>query len=208
MPTVAERRSEADPPRRTRDRARTEANLLSAVRRILERDGVLAGLKVQEVAAESGVNRGQIYQMYSNRQALLRAALTDALQQLTEKQPDHWEHDFAERRIDMLRWSLHEPVTVQLKALLVLDGDPELQTFPAFDRTREALERDKATGALPADADGEALHVLTAAAYMGYVLFRESFARDVDIPLAELDKRVTAAYRRAVEDMATDPPRN
>ncbi|WP_216902871.1 TetR/AcrR family transcriptional regulator [Nocardia alni] len=185
--------------RRKRDRARTEGELLDAAERLFDRDGVLAGLNLNEVATESGVNRGQIYQMYGNRRTLLRAALQRALQRLHAKRPAHWNDDFAARRRAIIRFALDEVPILRAQTLLALDGDEDLHVFPEFDRTRAALERDRATGALPPDADGEALHVLTAAASYGYAVMREAAARDTGIPLPELDERVLAAYDRIID---------
>ncbi|MFI1919521.1 TetR/AcrR family transcriptional regulator [Nocardia sp. NPDC020380] len=187
--------------RKKRDRARTEADLLDAAERLFDRDGVLAGLNLNEVAAEAGVNRGQIYQMYGSRRSLLRAALARGAERFRRERPGHWEGDFASRRKVIFRLALTEQTYLRFAALLALDHDEEFQVFPEFEQTRAALERDKATGALPADADGEALHALTAAAYAGYSVLRETMSRDTGIPLAELDRRVIAAYDKVVDGM-------
>lgn len=189
--------------RRRRDRARTEADLLAAARRLIRRDGVLSGLNLNEVADEAGVNRGQIYQIYGSRKALLRAALAEALGRLAARRPNHWERDFAERRRAMMRLGIDEEASLHMLTLLVLDGDEDAHPMPAFELTKAALARDKETGALPADADGEALHVLTSAACAGYVIFRRALARDTGIPLAELDRRVFAAYDQMVDRIVT-----
>lgn len=185
--------------RKRRDRARTEADLLAAAERLFDRDGVLAGINLNEVAAEAGVNRGQIYQMYGSRRTLLRAALQRALARLRAQRPRHRDEDFADRRRAMIRFALDEVPAIRAQVLLALDGDEDVRVFPEFERTRAALERDHATGALPADADGVALHVLTAAAAYGYALIRENAARDTGIPVDELDQRVLDAYDRVIE---------
>ncbi|MGH3627875.1 MAG: hypothetical protein ACRDRL_10610 [Sciscionella sp.] len=84
----------------------------------------------------------------------------------------------------------------KLEALLALDEDPELSVFPALDRTRRAVERDRTTGALPSDADGLVMHAMTAATYLGYCIFRHTIARDLAIDPAELDRRAAAVYDR------------
>ncbi|MFE3193243.1 TetR/AcrR family transcriptional regulator [Nocardia sp. NPDC059240] len=180
-------------PRKKRDRARTEADLFDAVERLLERDGVLAGLNLNEVAAEANVNRGQIYQLFGNRQELLRAALAHRFSALGTLSPDHWDVPFAERRRRLLQAALTGK-WVAFMALLALDGDDKLSIFSEPDEMTAALQRDKAYGALPPDVDAEALHVLTAATITGYAIFREVVARDIGVPLDELDQRVVAAY--------------
>jgi AcrR family transcriptional regulator len=181
--------------RKARDRARTETDLLASAWRILRRDGVLAGLNLQQVAAEAGVNRGQIYQVFGSRQALLRTALSRALDTWRGQTADSFfATGFAARRRAMLRLALEHPVIPQILALLALDGDQEFHPLPAFETSRAALARDKETGALRAEVDGEAAHVLAVATQVGYAVMRESLARDTGIPLTDLDQRVLAVF--------------
>lgn len=197
--------------RRRRSRQETEADLLDAARRLLQRDGVLAGVNLREIATEAGVNHGQIYQYFGTRQALLRASVADLVEHQSADREGHWELPFAERRAAMFRHRLTEPELVKLEALLALDGDEDFSALPRFAQTRRSLARDQEQGALPADADTVAAHVMTAAAQMGYVIFREVYARDTGIPLAELDERAERMYARMVAGIAgqaPDPDRN
>ncbi|MEU0932534.1 MULTISPECIES: TetR/AcrR family transcriptional regulator [unclassified Embleya] len=180
--------------RRRRSREETEADLLAAARTLLERDGVLAGVNLREIAGEAGVNHGQIYQYFGSRQSLLRAAAADLVEHQAEHRDDHWERPFVERRLEMFRHRLDEPELVKLEALLALDRDDSFSPLPRFPRTLQSLERDKADGALPEDADVVAAHVMTAAAQMGYVIFREAYARDTGIPVDELDERAARVF--------------
>ncbi|GAB2520522.1 TetR/AcrR family transcriptional regulator [Nocardia heshunensis] len=180
-------------PRKKRDRARTESDLFDAVERLLVRDGVLAGVNLNEVAAEANVNRGQIYQLFGSRQELLRAALAHRLSGLATEFPGHWDVPFIERRRRLMQAALSGK-WMAFMAMLALDGDDQLSIFSEPDEMTAALQRDKAYGALPPDVDAEALHVLTAATIAGYSIFREVVARDIGIPLDELDQRVVAAY--------------
>ncbi|MFZ3599152.1 TetR/AcrR family transcriptional regulator [Streptomyces sp. BH104] len=182
--------------RRRRTREETEADLLAAARRLLRRDGVLAGVNLREIATEAGVNHGQIYQYFGTRQALLRAAATDLVERQAAEREGHWELPFNERREAMFQHRLDEPELVKLEALLALDGDDGFSPFPRFAQTRKSLERDEAEGALPEGADAVAAHVMTAAAQMGYAIFREAYARDTGIPLEELDERAARAFTR------------
>ncbi|WP_393059521.1 helix-turn-helix domain-containing protein [Streptomyces sp. LN549] len=192
------------PRRRRRTREETEADLLAAARRLMQRDGVLAGVNLREIATEAGVNHGQIYQYFGTRQALLRASVADLVERQTADRDDHWELPFAERRQAMFRHRLEEPELVKLEALLALDGDVGFSPLPRFTQTRQSLERDQERGALPADADAVAAHVMTAAAQMGYVIFRETYARDTGIPLEELDERASRAFARMVAGLAAE----
>ncbi|MBH1933478.1 TetR/AcrR family transcriptional regulator [Streptomyces sp. AV19] len=186
-------------PRRKRDRAATEAALLDAAVRLLRRDGVLAGLNLQEVAAEAGVNRGQIYQIYGSRQALLRAALGRLANAGEGQGRDHFAKPFPRRARPALRWTVRRSLMAKLGALLALDGDEEFHPLPAAVHTRQALARDVADGVLPPGFDGEAAHILNMSAALGYAVFREAFARDMGIPLDELDERVLAVHRDLID---------
>ncbi|MFE7395114.1 helix-turn-helix domain-containing protein [Streptomyces sp. NPDC057557] len=192
--------------RRRRTREETEADLLDAARRLLQRDGVLAGVNLREIATEAGVNHGQIYQYFGTRQALLRAAAADLVERQTADRDGHWELPFAERRQAMFRHRLDDPELVQLEALLALDGDDGFSPFPRFTQTRQSLERDMGEGSLPKGTDAVAAHVMTAAAQMGYVIFREAYARDTGIPLEELDERAARAFARMVAGLTTPSP--
>ncbi|MFB8028519.1 MULTISPECIES: TetR/AcrR family transcriptional regulator [unclassified Streptomyces] len=190
--------------RRRRTRQETEADLLDAALRLLERDGALAGITLREVAKEAGVNHGQIYQYFGDRQTLLRAAIGRILDTAPLGAQSHWDKPFAERRRTMLRYALERPQLLRLEALLALDGDPELTLFPELDRTRGALERDRREGALPEDADGLVMHAMTASTYLGYCIFRETIARDLGLEPEELDERAAAVYDRMLHGLVTD----
>ncbi|WP_432082739.1 TetR/AcrR family transcriptional regulator [Streptomyces sp. WAC 04229] len=191
--------------RSRRSRQETEADLLAAARRLLERDGVLAGINLREVAAEAGVNHGQIYQYFGTRQSLLRAAAADLVERRTSESDGHWDLPFRERRQAMFHYRVEEPELVRLETLLALDGDDDFSPLPRFEQTRRSLQRDLDDGALPENTDAVAAHVMTAAAQMGYAIFREAYARDTGIPLPELDERAAEAYARMVAGLTTPP---
>lgn len=184
------------PRRRRRAREETEADLLAAAERLLDRDGVLAGINLREVATEADVNHGQIYQYFGTRRALLRAAVARVIDEQLKGQRGHWDLPFQERRRVIFRQRLQQPTAVELEALLALDGDEELSALPMLAETRLSLERDQAEGALPQDADAIAAHVMTSAAQVGYIIFRQVYARDTEIPVEELDERVFAVYEQ------------
>ncbi|WP_129308127.1 TetR/AcrR family transcriptional regulator [Streptomyces sp. L2] len=191
--------------RRRRTREETQADLLDAAVRLLRRDGVLAGINLREVAQEAGVNHGQIYQYFGTRQALLRAAIARLIEADRPDQAPHWEQPFTDRRRTMWNWALTQPDLVRLRALLALDDDPELSLFPSLENTRAALERDRRSGALPPDADGEVAHAMTAVTYLGYCIFRHAIARDLGIPADELDRRAADVFDRMLGGLAAGP---
>ncbi|MFB7997570.1 TetR/AcrR family transcriptional regulator [Streptomyces sp. NPDC056002] len=190
--------------RRRRTRQETEADLLDAALRMLERDGALAGITLREVAKEAGVNHGQIYQYFGDRQTLLRAAITRLIDTKVLGAQSHWDKPFTERRRAMLQYALEQPQLMRLEALLALDGDPELSLFPELNRTQKSLERDRREGELPEDADGLVMHAMTAATYLGYCIFRETIARDLGLEAEELDERASAVYDLMLDGLTAD----
>lgn len=194
--------------RRSRgSRKDTESALVAAALRLLERDRVLAGINLREVAAEAGVNHGQIYQYFGTRQALLRAAIADLLSRGYPVRARHWDLPYAERKRAMWKWALDHSDVLKLHALLALD-DEETDIFPDLDLTRQALERDKASGALPPDADADVVHALTSIVYFGYNIFRTAIARKLEIPVQELDLRAEKVYNLMLEGVSSPAAKN
>ncbi|HVV20906.1 MAG TPA: helix-turn-helix domain-containing protein [Pseudonocardiaceae bacterium] len=188
--------------RRLRDRARTEADLLEATFDLLQRDGIFAGLNLQEVADRAKVNRGQIYQYFGDRRQLLRAAVAYRAREWAASAKHHWEASFLGRRTAMFRSALANPGSTLVEALLAIDGDPDYHALPEIDRTRAALERDQKTGDLPPHADAVAMHAFMVAAYKGYLIFRTAMARDLGVTVTELDARILAVHDEVAESMA------
>lgn len=187
--------------RAQRDREATEAELLAAALRLLERHGVLAGLNLREVADEAKVNRGLIYQYYGSRRALLRAALAAMSWQREEVFHVGRSLPFRQRRRHVFRAALANPTQFKVEALLALDGDEELRLFPMLEETRRDLARDKREGTLPPDADEIVMHVMTAATYLGYCIFRDNLAREAGIPPEELDRRAEKVFGQMVDGL-------
>lgn len=196
-----EQATASTPGRRRRSRQETEQDLLDAALRLMRRDGVLAGVNLREVAKEAGVNHGQIYQYFGTRQTLLRAAIAHLVENDFLDRDSHWDKPFAERRRAMWRAALGKPDVVRLEALLALDNDPGFDLFPDLPRTSAALDRDRAHGALPPDADGLVMHAMTASTYLGYCIFRDAIARRLGVTPDELDKRSEAVFDRMLSGL-------
>jgi len=64
---------------RSRDHRVTERRILDATWRPFDQGGPLAGINLQEVADEAGVNRSLVYQYFGTREQLVRTALTERL---------------------------------------------------------------------------------------------------------------------------------
>lgn len=136
---------------------------------------------------------------FGDRRSLLRLAVADRAREWAAGAARHWQLPFAGRRRAMFRHALASPEATLVEALLAIDGDADYHALPEIERTRTALERDKQSGDLPADSDAVALHVFMVAAYKGYLVFREPFARDIDVPVEQLDARVSAVHDQVLD---------
>lgn len=185
---------------RTPDRVATERSLQDAAIRLMERDGVLAGLNLREVAAEASVNRGLVYHYFGSRQELLRSALARSANKRFAEVAEAAELAFRPRIRRFLRTMIRHRRAVRLATLLVTDGDTSLRTMPLRDATLRHLADDVASGGLD-DLDLDAVHVATISLVYGYVLYRERFAHEIGIGVTELDERFDAIADRMLQGL-------
>jgi AcrR family transcriptional regulator len=192
------------PRSRQPDRPATEAALQRAALLLLERDGVLAGLNLREVAHEAGVNRGLVYHYFGSRRDLLRAALrSDVRQHMSDFRPGH--SLAAPARYErFFRTMLNHRQAAVLAALLILYGDRGVRMIPDPDGTRERLRRDVAEGNLPPDVDGDGVHAALASMVYGYMVLRDRFADELDVDADQLDDRVACMVDRLMRGLAAD----
>jgi AcrR family transcriptional regulator len=190
---------------RTPNRPATEAALQAAALDLLERNGVLAGLNLREVADEAGVNRGLVYHYFGTRRDLLRSALRrDVEQRLADFAPGQ-ELPAAARYERLLRTALGHQQAIVLALLLVLDGDKDVRVIPDLDWVRERLDRDVDEGALPADVDGIGVHAAVASLVYGYTALREHLADELAVDPGDLDERVASTVGRLVGSLELGP---
>jgi len=185
-----------------KSRTETQADLQKAALDLLETRGPLAGLTLREVADHANVNRVQIYQYFGTREALLRTAIAEMLANTELDRQALRKLGFMERRAAMFEHFLHQPKQAKLEALMAQDHDEEFRVFPEIEHARRSLANDLATGALPPDADAIVAHVMTTVAYKGYCIFRENAAREIGIPLDELDRRARAVFDQMLAGIA------
>jgi AcrR family transcriptional regulator len=183
-------------------RTETEAQLEAAALTLIQRDGVLSGLNLREVADRAGVNRGLVYHYFGSRRALLRAALRKDARRRLEELRSGGRLPFVARWRRFLRVMTDQRDAVRLMTLLVLDDDPELRTMPLRSATRDRLEADRAAGILAADLDLDAAHAAIVSLVWGYVVYREALAREFDIAADELDDRVGVVLDRMLGGLA------
>jgi len=190
MQPSSDRGSVRQPPARTQSRAATEEALEEAALALLHRDGVLAGLNLQEVADTAGVNRGLVYHYYGSRGTLLRKALRRRGRANLDKMRALRGLRGAARWRRFFEIVIADPEPVQLSTLLLMDGVDHMRSLPLRAEALEAIERDIAEGHLDPDVDRIALHTVMVTGVYGYLLYRQRFAAEHSVPVEELDERV------------------
>lgn len=174
----------------------TVLRVQTAVLQLFEKQGVLAGINLNDVAKLAQVNRSLVYHHFGTRQGLLRSAIRQRMrdkQSLTQTPTQPME--LGERVVHALRSVLDSVDTLQLTTLLHLDGSTAPRLMPNAKTTLLLLERDRALGLVPEIDDLLALHAAYAAMVYGYAMYREIFARDLDIEITELDKKFEKILR-------------
>jgi hypothetical protein len=93
----------------------------------------------------------------------------------------------------------------QLRALLVLDGDPNVDPIPMYEAHLSQLRKDVIDGAIDKRHDLDALQVALSAFGRGYRIFRLPYAKRVGVTPEELDQRVSRILASWLEAMAAPP---
>ena len=181
----------------TGSRSETEILVERATLELLEEEGVLAGLNLQDVAKRADVNRGLLYHYFSTKRELLRSAIRHRMASGGDKErtPDEV-MNLGDRVALGLRRGLKYEHILRLTTLLHLDGSTAPKLMPNASSTLVILDRDRLAGEIPDEADLPALHAIYASFTYGHVLFHEILARDLGIDVAELDERVAQEAKR------------
>jgi AcrR family transcriptional regulator len=188
-----------------RNRAETERRLIDVALDLILNKGVLAGLNLREVAEGAGVNRGNIYHYFGSRRELLRAAITRRFEAVAEHLvADRRGVPFVERRLRTFQSSatIHDS---QMRALLVIDGDDTVDPMPRYEEMLSRLRQDVIDGDIDRGHDLEALQVALSSLIRGYRIFREAYAKRIDVDAGDLDERVAGIVRTWLEAMARPP---
>ena len=187
------------------NRAETERRLIESALDLIQRNGVLAGLNLREVADGAGVNRGNIYHYFGSRRDLLRTAINRRFEAIAVSLfADRRRIAFVERRLRSFRW-MHKSQDSELRALLVIDGDDTVDPMPAYESALSSLRQDVIDGDIDRGHDLEALQVAISALLRGYNIFRKPLAKRIGTNVKDLDKRVAAIVRTWLEAMAKPP---
>jgi AcrR family transcriptional regulator len=187
------------------NRADTERRLIDSALDLIQRNGVLAGLNLREVADGAGVNRGNIYHYFGSRRELLRAAIARRFEAMAAVlSADRRGLPFVERRLRAFQ--SNETINdSQLRALLVIDGDDTVDPMPRYEEMLSSLRQDVIDGNIDRAHDLEALQVALSALIRGYRIFREPYAKRIDTDADDLDARVAKIVRTWLEAMARPP---
>jgi len=184
-------------------REATQRKLEDAAVEIIERDGILAGLNLREVADRAGVNRGNIYHYFGSRQELLRSALASRIAAGMAFLDEGRDQRFVERK---LRVFLGLPaVGSALLALLAIDGDVSVDPLPDLENSMADLGHDVEVGDIDPSQDLLALQVAFQSINRGYEILRHRFADRTGVPVDELDARVADVLRTWLEAMHEAP---
>jgi AcrR family transcriptional regulator len=194
--------------RQKRSRAETERKLIDVALDLIRHNGVLAGLNLREVAEGAGVNRGNIYHYFGSRQELLRAAINHRFAAMTSAlAADRQARTFIEQRLRHFR-AKDTMRDSELRALLVIDGDNNVDPMPLYEPALSQLRQEVINGDIDRAHDLEALQVALNALLRGYRIFRVPYAKRLGIKAGELDTRVTGVMRTWLEAMARPPAAN
>ena len=176
----------------------TRERLMAAALAYLATHGVLGGLNLREIAEQVGVTPANIYHYFGSRRGLLRAALTQATEQLVLPVALVEGLSFEQRRLRMFDEITQRP-ELRLGALLALDADPDFAPLPFFARTAAQYQAQREAGRLPADLDVVAAHLLTLAASIGVAIYRDAAARQLGVDAELLTARTRGVLERWLE---------
>lgn len=191
-----------DPSAREGGRQATEKILQDAALQQLNREGILAGLNLRQVADEAGVNRGLVYHYFGSRRGLLRSALGRDVRNRLSAVRAASALPLRDRMTRFFTTMLSQRESIEVATLLVLDGDDEVRVMPLREETRDHLERDVDQGHLDPDLDFDAVHAASVSLVWGYSLYRDAFAREFGVPAKHLDTAVRLVFDRMLAGLA------
>jgi AcrR family transcriptional regulator len=173
--------------KQNRGRAETERRLIEVALELIQKNGVLAGLNLRQVAEGAGVNRGNIYHYFGSRQDLLRAAINRRFNAFVNAYTkSKTEAGFVARRLRAFASNAsNDSNDSMLRALLVLDGDDAVDPMPLY--------------------EGQLSQVALSSFLRGYRIFRLPYAKRVGIKPNELDDRVSRILCTWLEAMKQPP---
>src|SRR6185503_11592846 len=110
-----------------------------------------------------------------------------------------------ERARMFLRAMVQYPRMAKLVLLLAIDGDRSFRMVDARSTLADGGGVAGGASAYPADVDEEALNTIVASFVFAYAVRRTTFARELGVPVKELDGRVEDTLVRLVDGLAFTP---
>ncbi|MFG3333089.1 TetR/AcrR family transcriptional regulator [Streptomyces tendae] len=197
---------------RTRDAARTQAEILDVATREFARAGY-DGARVDEIAARTRTTKRMIYYYFGNKEQLFTAVLERAYGVIREAEQeldvDHLDPVAAIRRLAELTFDHHErhPDFIRLVSIENIHDATHIASSemlasigsPALDVIRRILEEGQRTGLFAADVDAVDLHAMISSFCFFRVANRHTFGALFGRDLVAPEQR--EHYRAMLGDM-------
>ncbi|MCP8707865.1 TetR/AcrR family transcriptional regulator [Streptomyces thermocarboxydus] len=197
---------------RTRDAARTQAEILDVATREFARAGY-DGARVDEIAAQTRTTKRMIYYYFGGKEQLFTAVLERAYGVIREAEQeldvDHLDPVAAVRRLAELTFDHHErhPDFIRLVSIENIHDAAHIASSemlasigsPALDVIRRILEEGQRTGLFRADVDAVDLHAMISSFCFFRVANRHTFGALFGRDLVAPEQR--EHYRAMLGDM-------
>lgn len=202
----------ARPAARTRDAARTKAEILAVATREFARLGY-AGARVDEIAASTATTKRMIYYYFGGKEQLFTAVLERAYTRIREAEQlldvEHLDPVAAVRRLAELTFDHHEehPDFIRLVSIeniheaehIAASAELSRISSPAIEVLRRILDTGRASGLFTADVDAVDLHAMISSFCFFRIANRHTFGALFGRDLVESGRR--EHYRTMLGDM-------
>ncbi|MFD7325855.1 TetR family transcriptional regulator [Streptomyces sp. NPDC059875] len=202
----------AEPVKRTRDAARTRAEILDVATEEFARLG-FAGARVDEIAARMRTTKRMIYYYFGNKEQLFTAVLERAYTVIRDEEQkldvEHLDPVSAIRRLAELTFDHHEahPDFIRLVSIENIHeaehiaSSPSLSSLssPAIDVIARILDAGRAEGVFTADVDAVDLHAMISSFCFFRISNRHTFRTLFGRDLTEASRR--EHYRTMLGDL-------
>ncbi|MFD4029057.1 TetR family transcriptional regulator [Streptomyces sp. NPDC058637] len=202
----------AEPAGRTRDAARTRAEILTVATREFARLGY-AGARVDEIAARTRTTKRMIYYYFGGKEQLFTAVLERAYTRIREAEQlldvEHLDPVAAVRRLAELTFDHHEdhPDFIRLVSIeniheaehIAASAELSRISSPAIDVLTRILDTGRASGLFTADVDAVDLHAMISSFCFFRIANRHTFGALFGRDLVAAGRR--EHYRTMLGDM-------
>ena len=202
----------AQPAVRTRDSARTKAEILTVATREFARLGY-AGARVDEIAARTRTTKRMIYYYFGGKEQLFTAVLERAYTRIREAEQlldvEHLDPVAAVRRLAEVTFDHHEdhPDFIRLVSIeniheaehIAASAELSRISSPAIEVLRRILDTGRASGLFTADVDAVDLHAMISSFCFFRIANRHTFGALFGRDLVDTGRR--EHYRTMLGDM-------